>query len=326
MEQLKKYWILYAFILFLLGSLSKLYAASYELIHKTIQIVNQGQVATQTYYVPSPAYPVLDILSNILLSLATALVVSQLFIKAIEKSDKQKFENKLLDFQKNTAKDAILSTFEKLIDKDFFEIIKADVLMSKFVRKELRWQYDITHTQGPSPAMTLNRTISYKLHNITLEDAQEKIYLAFFECNHCTTKPISLKYRIDGNKEFNKVSIDGNTDKGTTIAVRDGITIPAGKQAEVVIAVAQTFPRNYIYETHFLNYGAVNLELTVNFPENYEFHLNTTVLASRTEMIVDVATKKAYRISGAIYRGQGIEFLCFPRKAESGTEMAVEAI
>lgn len=113
------------------------------------------------------------------------------------------------------------------------------------------------------------------------------------------------------------------TDKGTTVAVRDGISIPAGKQAEVVIAIAQVFPRDYIYETHFLNYWAVNLELTVNFPENYDFHLNTTVLASRTELIVDVMTKKAYRISGAIYRGQGIEFLCFPRKPGSLTEGAV---
>jgi|GEM_PF-6331738 len=238
----------------------------------------------------------------------------------MEAADKEKFESKLLKFQKETARDEISSTFERLIEKEFFDIIKTDILNAKFQRNELRWQYDIsTLTSG---GMRLRRTIIYVLKNISSSEQTEHINVASFTSAHCTTHSVNVKCKIDGEDEFKPLKLDDEMGGATLTKKNQEITIPAGESAEVVVIFTQDFPRDYIYETHFLNQGAVGLEIIVNLPDDYLFNVNSTVLASRTEQTLDEENKKIYKIKGAIYRGQGIEFMCW-RKPKDNIQLAI---
>jgi len=161
--------------------------------------------------------------------------------------------------------------------------------------------------------MCLTRTISYLLRNVSPIEQTEHTNLATFSTAHCTTTSVAVKCKIDSEKKFKDLALQNKAERGTLSNANQEIIVPGGKNAEIILIYAQTFPRDYIYETHFQNQGAVGLELTVNMPKGYQFTINPTVLAERTEMLVDEDTKKGFRITGAIYRRQGIEFMCFKK-------------
>jgi hypothetical protein len=310
MKFIRKYWVIILVLSLVIGGGIKIFHESFDLTPKTITEVVNDSLVTRTYYVREIQHPVLNLISDLMVSLSFALLISLVFIRSIEASDKEKFEKKLLDFQKETAKDAISSAFERLIDKDFFEIIKNDILNAKFQRKNLRWHYDIINSEE-SNYMRLTRTISYILENISPSEQVEHISLSTFSTSHCTTEAVAVKCKIDGENKFRDLLLQNHNVQGTLTTSNKSICVPGGKCAEIVLIFNQLFPRDYIYETHFLNQGAVGLELTVNMPHGYEFSINSNVLSSRTEKLVDENTKKVFRIKGAIYRGQGIEFMCF---------------
>jgi hypothetical protein len=308
----KKYWAAYAVISLLLSVHLKLISNKYELVPKIVEDIVGGKVVEIKYFVASKSYLLLSMLSDASMAIAVALFVSLLFIRAIESEEKSLFEERLMTFQRDTAENAILSTFNHIVDKDFFEIIKQDVLNAPIIRRDLRWHYDIDFNKEVG-CMTLTRTINYKLQNNSREQQKEQVYIGYFESLHSMTDFKSVKYRIEGDEDFANIEPENIGGNGLTTIKKEFIEIPGGKSAEIVYVLTQTFERNYIYETHFLNQGAVNLELTVNLPDTHEFSINCTVLHNRTEKIVDEITKKVYCIKGAIYRGQGIEFMCFPR-------------
>lgn len=219
----------------------------------------------------------------------------------------------MLEFQKQTSQNAILSTFEKLIDTEFMERFRDDVLKTPFLRRDLRWQYDILRDEE-GEFMVLTRTVNYHLFNQTMSTQKERLFMSYFESVHAPSKPVSMKFRLNNEKDFKSIDLSTSKESGVTVSEKNEVEIPPGRCAEVVTVIEQTFPRSYIYETHFLNQSSVNLELTVNMPSDYTFSLNASSLASRTQLIIDEPTKKVFRISGGIYQGQGIEFMCFPRE------------
>lgn len=98
--------------------------------------------------------------------------------------------------QKQTAQDAIQSVFQRLIDKNTFEMIQKDIFQGKFVRKNVTWKYTIKKKDKNNKEMTLTRTIQYTLKNITQETQNERFYIYSDSTNiHCklTCTKISVK-------------------------------------------------------------------------------------------------------------------------------------
>lgn len=310
MGHIRKFWIIYFILFIILGVWMKVYSNNYELTAHEIDTIIEGKVQKTSYYAVTSKSQFADMGSNLLLTIGIAMFVSIIFVRAIEKTERDNFENRILDFQHDTAKDAILSSFEKIIDKEFFELIKNDIIAPPFIRRDLRWQYDIS-LQGYNK-IKLTRTINYKLQNITQSFQTENTYVSTLDNIHCNTSVDIVKYKKIGENTFTEINLNQKEEDGVSIKSDEAINLGPGETAEVVTIISQIFPRNYIFETHFLNNAGINLELTVNLPENYIFSINTTVLNARTETIVDEPAKKTYRIKGAIYRGQGIEFLCCP--------------
>lgn len=312
MKHIGKNWYWYALALLILGVLFKLNSNTFSFLPCNVQYIKNGVIYESQYFVPLNNNQLFDLIGNICVSFAMALFVSQLFVKAIEKGDKERFEGKILNFQKETARDAIMSTFETLVDKDFMRLIKEDVFDQKTLRRNVRWHYDFFNKPE---GILLRRTISYKVFNTGKEDVKESVKLLSFQSEHCTTTAISAKYTVDGDDCFKDIKRDNDIKK--PIIIKGDIDIPKNKHAEIVLVMEQLFGNGYAYETHFLNKNAIHLELTVNHDQDYDFEINSSVLGSRIESIINEPTKKVYRISGAIYRGQGIEFL-YEKKTNKG--------
>ncbi|MCB0451148.1 MAG: hypothetical protein KDC97_13620 [Confluentibacter sp.] len=308
--------IIITLILFGAGIFLKIMFDSFELIPKNIADIVNGNIVSKTFYERNLKYPIIELISNMSISFSFAVIISIFFVRSIESREKEEFEDKLLKFQKETAKDAISSSFERLIDRDFFEIIKTDILNAKFHRRKIRWEYDIVISKNNKESMVLTRTVSYILENISQIEQTEDVHVSMFSTVHCTTEGVSIKCKIDGEKNFRDLTINDKNEHGISTSTIQKINIPARKNAEIVSVFKQVFPRDYIYETHFLNNGGTELEITVNLPYGYDFSISST-LASRTEKLLDEPTKKRYRINGAIYKGQGIEFMCFKQPADS---------
>ncbi|TGK89257.1 hypothetical protein EHQ24_00060 [Leptospira noumeaensis] len=303
---LKSYYLLIVIFLIVSGVTSLYFSSDYELNSKNIQEISNGQIVINSVFVPGSKKYFLEITGNFLITFAITIFISLFFVNFIDKIDKDKFENKLLDFQKDTAKNAILSTFERLIEPEFFNIIKNEILNLKLLRTDCRWQYDIEEeTNG---LLILTRTISYKLKNISNEVSQEPINIIYSDNTHTSSEIIELKSRADGEDKFTKIEFvkkgEGNNFKQNI----EIIEVKANSSIEIILILKQTFKNKYIFETHISRYPIINLEIIVNLPKDFSFSLSADTLSSPLETHVDTARKKTYQVKGAIYKGQGIEF------------------
>lgn len=294
-------------LLILIGSVLIYQTNDYDISSKTISTVVDGKINSSNIYTLENKMPIISILSNTFLSLGLALFISAFFIRYIEGNERKELEAKLLKFQEDTAKNAIHSVFKKIIDEDFFSIIKKDLLNAKSIRKNANWQYDISDIGDGK--LNLKRTISYEFHNISTNPVSEYLKLKSNNNKHCSTKVVSGKVRhLSGNEETIELTSSSENDEIFTSLEKE-INIPAGESIEVVLVFEQVFKNGYIYETHSSRHPIVDLEITVNFPLNYKFDLFSS-FSNKERLRINEPDKKVYVIEGAIFRGQGVEFVC----------------
>ena len=306
MNWIKKNAVAISILLVFTGGVFSYFSNDYDINAKTVDTVVEGKVESETCYVLTPNKLILDILSTMTMSIGVALFISSFFIRYIEQEERQRFEDRLLDFQKQTSEDAILSVFNRLIEPEFFSIIKKDVLNVKLLRKNVNWQYDIKELENGW--LDLTRTLSYDLHNISQDEAVEPIKISMNDTVHSTGRVSNCKVRYQDGREEVIDLVEKEQETGFTTREKD-VTIPCRASIEVVNVIEQTFPREYIYETQTTRYPIINLEITVNYPKNFQFELSSN-FSTQHRLRVNEAGKKVYVFHGAIYQGQGIEFIC----------------
>lgn len=247
---------------------------------------------------------IINNIASILQNVFVGLLVSGLFIRYMEKQEKDIFRREIINIQKETAQDAIKSLFTRLINKKTFEMIQKDIFQGKFVRKNVTWDYTITKNHNGQ--MVLKRVISYILKNITLE-TQKETFNVFSDNTgiHCTfTTNTSIGY--DGKLK----PIDENNKE---------IEIRPKEELEVITEMTEVFndKLDYIYATHSPRFGIVGLRLNVNFPKDYIFKIVVSkAFSNELEKIHESDGKHIYETKKAIYKGQAIEFVCYPKKYE----------
>lgn len=124
-----------SFILILIGGCLIFASNKFDISSRTVSSVLDGKITQTVIYTLDKSKPVIDITANVLLSLGVALFISAFFIRYIEGGERKQFEDKLLKFQENTAKDAIQSVFKTIIDTEFFDLIKKSYLMLRQFEK-----------------------------------------------------------------------------------------------------------------------------------------------------------------------------------------------
>lgn len=263
--------------------------------------------------VVSDKNPLLKLLGQTFIAIGSGVVIALLVIRHIDRKEKSEFEEKLLKFQKQTAQNAIVSAFETLIDRAFLEIVKKDVLGAKLIRFDAVWFYDVAVLKNQH--YVLKRTTNYKVRNISGQTHKETIKITTDESIHSSTRIEEISYRHLPDGKWEKKTIkDVKSGIGESFLDHsEEIPLESGARLEVKILIVQNYKNsNYIYDTHFTRYPIENLDVIVKFPDDHRFNLNDS-FSSQLELINDQPGSQLYKSKGAIYNGQGIEFLCYKK-------------
>lgn len=301
-ELLKKnYFVIGALIIFV-GVLISILWGEVEFVPKQILTLDSShQPVTKDYIFPKIVHPIAEFISSAAIPFGITLIITMFFVNNFTKQENDQLRKELLDFQNNTAEDAIYSIFKTIIEPSFFEIVKEEVLNCKMIRKEAKWIYDIEEKDGK---LMMTRTISYVVKNLSTEKQSEPIKVSGNSNSYVTTRVLKLENKMEVS------SSNGDGHDGSLPIVEKKIDIEGGQSVEVKKIVEQVFQTNFIYETHFAIEPLADLEIQVNYPEGYSFSLNQCFCSQFNESSTDRPNRKIYKFKNAILKGQGVEFFC----------------
>lgn len=311
---IKKHSTITIIFLFVISICLMYFTNQYDILSKNLELINNGNIEQKTILYLSNQTLFFNILGIVVLNIAVALFISSFFLRYIEKSEKESFYNKLQEFQKETAKDAIKATFERVMDNDLFSIIEQDILNANFLRRNVQWDFDIY--ENDEKKLELKRTLTYNLKNITTKDQEETFSISSNNNSiHSTIKSIECKYKSNNDHEYKSLEFPQNNEN-SSFEAGNKIEVRANEEVQVVIVFVEVFTNNYIYEAHSTRFPIVGLNLTVNYPKEYEFEVIVQTFSNKLEVTSSSDGKKKFETKKAIYKGQGMEFLCY-KKGES---------
>lgn len=312
---LKNNYVLVSLISIIVGLVIAHYASDVELESKKVMVCVGEICEAQTYLYPKRIYLILNLISNGFIPFGFTLLITMFFVRKFEEQENEELKNKLLQFQRDTAENAMNSVFKTMIDPSFFYVIRNDVLNCRLIRKNAKWIYDVL-VDKTSGSLKMKRTISYTLENLSSEKQIEPVAISAMSSDYVKSNVTKLQFRLQQEKVFNdlEISIDESVqDKKVGKATKD-IEIEGKQSVEIVKEIEQEFSKEFIYETHFANSPLTDLEIQINFPEDYDFRLSCDALSQEYETTIDEPSRKVIRFKNAILKGQGIEFYCSKKK------------
>lgn len=304
MDKYHKTFIWTATGLCVLGFTLMYFSNNYSIDLQQLKVVESstGKITYEPDYKINFDGYVFSVIGQTLISFGVSILFVIFIGEILTKRERKDFENRLSEFQKNTAEGAILSVFDTVIEKEFYDIIRRDVIGIKLIRKNVTWSYIIEDNNGKA---SLKRIINYELHNLTSTKQEDPVRVNVGSNRHSSTLQPLVEVGQGENKQ--KLQL-------TEVKESDGFKLMEGKvfvepngHLIVTIELEQNFNSDYIYECHMTNHPLTDLTLNVNKPKNYTFSLSQQ-LSSKLELFTDKENLLTYKSKGAIYRGQSIEF------------------
>lgn len=272
-------------------------------------VINIGLILIYFYCLIDENYK--EIVKSIIIGITTALIITI----TIGVAERKRFEK----FQKDTAKNAIKSLFTRLIHRKTFAMIQKDIFQGKFVRKNVTWKYDIKKKDENNKKMALTRIIQYALKNITQKTQKEKFYIYSDSTNiHCELTHTKIYIKQNGQKEWKEIT----EKKGKEYRI---VKLKPNEELGVKLEMTESFNKklDYIYATHSPRFSMVGLKLDVSFPEDYKFEIVVDAFSNKLQEIPSgIQGHCTYETKKAIYKGQAIEFVCYP-KADKTNQSSV---
>lgn len=263
-----------------------------------------GTIKTEPVYKIEFTGYIINIIGQFLITLGASIFIAVFVLESLSKADKKAFEEKILSFQKDTAKDAISSVFDTLIPKEFLELLNKDILGAKVVRKNVTWNYFVDNEESK---LKLRRLISYELTNLSNSEQPEEIRITTGNNKHSETKlGENNYYEINGEKKTLELEVscigDGFERHIQSLKIKPNSTI------KIHFEIIQIFNTDYVYETHSTRHSIMDLTINVKVPQNYKFDISPSLSSELN--CNDNDDFKIFKSEGAIYKGQGIEFYC----------------
>ena len=295
-------------ILFLAGIYLIGLSNNYELSGRVVKAINGNEIKDTTIYQIKPLYQFVAISGFILISTAFSILIGIVVVNTIARRDNNTFDKKLRMLQESTARETIDAVFKKMVNSDFLDIIKKDVVNQSFLQSNVKWNYDFTLNDRNN--LQLRRTVSYRLENLGAEDHEEEFRASYQSSRYSNNTTIELRVCHEEDKSFSEVAIDKPITKDLFKSALKKILVRKNSFADLVFVMNQSFNSDYAFECQVARSGMVNLEINANFPEDYRFDIFLGGLSTEARLVTAVSGKKTYRIDGAIYKGQTVEFIC----------------
>lgn len=311
---IKKHYPIIVLALIILWGVFTYLSNDYCFKSKTVFQIIENKTVEKQYLLVESKHFVLSLLASFFMTAGITLFISMFFSNYFDKKEKEAFEQRLVQYQEETAKNAFLSLFHQIVDESFFNVIKNDIIQCKKIRKNARWIYDIEEKEknDHTKYLVLNRTITYSVINLSSEPQEEEILFSSFSNSYLQSEFSYAKKRDSSDKEYEEYKqdeLDTLEEQNGTKTIKKSIKLKSFKSTEIVKVIKQTFNSNYIYETQFANCPLSNLEIQVNYPSGYKFELSSA-LSEEPEKDTSNPRRIIYTFNNAILKGQGVEFYC----------------
>lgn len=316
---IKKYWmyiVICLIVAVITGILIDTEFSEGNIVTKAVEIFNNGSKTIVESYTFEYKHPIIKTFPTILYSFSISVVIALVILLVIQKDEEE--QRKIRDEMRKDEifKNVFKGVFNRLIPDEIFEVIKSDILEANIVRKNLKWVFDF---EIENNQIILYRTVMYEAHNITTKDCKEIFSYIFSSTEYTSTEIEFLKWHEFNDIDNTKIIYDKNNELehnhlglASNTQIKKDIEIPHNKIICINFRSKEIFKNNanFLHETHFSSACSIGWELQVNYPKEYNFSI-LPVFSGKINTLIDDENRKEYKYSGAILKGQGIEFTLF---------------
>ncbi len=288
--------------------------STYPLEFSRIEVPSKNSTLEEKMIVSIPAKAqIYKLLANFMYGLAVTFVVTIFVTRKLEDEQKEKNENELGKLRDAININVFDALFKKLIPDEIFQIVKAEIIENKVIRKKAHWTLVFEEISNSEIKMTSSN--NYELHNISKEKVSDPVNI---EIDPLSSNNFKIhKAKCLSSSDQTLVSYDFNApDELENIEILDLET--GGKRVKYVVEVPandhitsffeySSSYSNFVYDCQHTKYPIIELNIQAIFPIGYEFEIHPT-LSNELKLISSGSTHKSYKVDGGVLPRQGIIF------------------
>jgi len=302
---IKRYYLVVALVLSLLGLSLQYYAGDLGLHYKQVQIIESGKIKSVDVLSPNALTPLANLASSFLITLAISLFISVFIIKKLEVMESESRDKQLLEINKSINENVFDSLFKTLVPEEIYSVIKERIIKSHLVRKNSVWLYDFTLTDDGG--IELKQTLKSELHNISNSNYKDD-YGVSFKTNSDISRTCVNRFICEFNgklvADFKREELDFN-DGGTKKIPLD---IPPGEYADITLVLLTQYAGDKVLDSYYTFHPLIDATLIANYPKGYKFSIFSSFSSPIRETSSD-ETSSVNELRGGVLPGQGISFV-----------------
>lgn len=293
------------------------------------------EVETLTMLRRSTAAVVCSIASVFLFTLAISVFIAVFVTTKLEAAIHEENEEELKRLRESIHADIFDGLFKKLVPKEIFSVLKADVISNRVLRKNAHWMYDFKEVGGELD-LDLIQTIKYELHNTShrpLKDAINSKCEVLYEgglqrivCMLDGKEVLSHEFspedfRVGPEEKYSEVC-DGSiriSYLGEGVyGISADVEIPPGRHIDVTQVYKHSYRGECINDGYFTQYPLINATLIATYPPGYNFTIFESLSTPMHETLSE-AGRSIFELEGGVLPHQGIVYTLKKERRIRGT-------
>lgn len=276
-----------------------------------VEHIETGEKETFEYLEYEPKFSFLSVLSTIFIGAGISLLILIAIDKRIDEKEKKEnrqiqdserkdFEDRIVELNNRILNDVFEGTLKRIIPEELFDLLKAQVFLSDYVRKNAKWIYEVREDCNKN--ICVKQTTMYELHNVTERQTSK-------EFNVVVTSTEKKKIEIESIKVNNKlIEITKNsiTEGIKTETYKYKVDLEKGEKENISITINNEYYEDSIRDLQTTKYPIINLEVQLINHSSLKVNLNGSFagpLIAKNETQGDLII---YEPIKAVLPGQGI--------------------
>lgn len=280
-----------------------------NIVYDSVVIIPKTQLITDVYgnkkefttmkYSPEYKYP--KALSEFFYTLSIAILVYFLIEHTLSTYENERRQKELDSMRNNIHKDVFEAVLKKIIPETLFDIVTNDILYKSFIRKNVKWEYEISEN-AITGGYDLTQLIIYELCNISNIKMSVPLTLTIYQNNkHKAAFQNFDVQNMDGAK-INVTPQDNGYERILNLEFEPGQTL------KIIHHIKIEYSNYHVTDCHFTNYSIIGLEIRVRKPSDCSFRPLPT-FSSNLEVLKEDANTIIYKPVKGLLKGQALVYL-----------------
>lgn len=309
-------WALVAVLLLVLAATAEYQGSEQSLVSRHVRVLTEdgNAVKEATVLVHAQSARLWQVFAAAMWALGSGIVISVFIIARLERRRMADQEAELEKLREGIHRDVFASLFSKLVPNEIFEVIKAELINCKLIRRDAQWIYDF-RLSSDSRQMELKQTLKQRLCNIGHESVDDAIQVRWDREHSGDNGLVRVLCKIGDEQEieYDRTTEAEGSDRiriergeaETTVTVK--VSIPPGKHADITTVIKQVYEIDNVTDAYFARFPMINATLTASHPEDFEFSLFQSMSSTLKSTLVE-RDRSIYEAKGAILPGQGFVY------------------